>query len=428
MSIFNEIPPTAGIPLKSTDFLEWSKIFKPVDYLQEDFKKYLEINYLRITCSGTVALYLILEAVKELTNRRVVIVPSFICPLVALAIQRSGFIVRVCDIEKDNFNYDLRQLEAICEQTEMGKKGNPELLIAAVIVDHLAGIPLDINKIAEVVKKYNIFIIEDVAQSLGALYQGKKVGTIGDFSFFSMSCGKGVTTYEGGAVATKHSEYGKILDNKIKKNINNNFSLELIRIIQLLGLGVFYRPALFWWVYRLPQIWWHLRKDLLKAAMEDFELNFPMHEMSSCRKLLGHAAFKRLDFEINRQRKRAEYYFQELNDFKGTFAGKGIQIIRERNLDMATFPYVTIILPTPEDRRRVLYRSLGRTTLGGDGISTIYARALPDYPYLKGIISREDATHRASNARFLVERIVTLSTSIFLNEKKQNKILKLLSN
>ena len=55
----------------------------------------------------------------------------------------------------------------------------------AVIVPHMFGYPADLKEIKELCEEYNLYLVEDCAQAIGALYNGKKVSTIGDISIFS---------------------------------------------------------------------------------------------------------------------------------------------------------------------------------------------------------------------------------------------------
>jgi dTDP-4-amino-4,6-dideoxygalactose transaminase len=183
MNLFREIPPTAGLPLSAKDILPIFYINKH-GLLEDDFSKYLGAAYAKITYSGTAAFYIILEALKNLSPKKTVIIPSFICPLVPLAIRRAGFKTLVCDIEKDSFNFRIDKLEEIC-------LNNKDIL--SIVAVHLAGIPIDFAPIKKMARENKIFIIEDCAQSLGAMHQGKKTGSLGDFSFFSLCRGKGLT-------------------------------------------------------------------------------------------------------------------------------------------------------------------------------------------------------------------------------------------
>lgn len=189
MIIFRQIPPTAGFPLFLKDFLLKCKS----GGLEEDLKNYLGLNYLKVTCSGTTAFYLILEGLKSLSSKTTVIIPAYICPLVPLAIKRAVLKIEVCDIGNNGFDYDFKELERICSQ-------NNDIL--AVVAAHLAGIPAGVDKLKSITEKRGIFVVEDCVQSLGTEYQGRKTGTMGDFSFFSFCRGKGLTIYEGGAIGT----------------------------------------------------------------------------------------------------------------------------------------------------------------------------------------------------------------------------------
>lgn len=403
MGIFREIPPTAGFPLYLRDFLSVLKLIcRTEPYLANDFKQYLNVNYARITCSGTGAFYLILESLKNVSSKKTVIIPSYICPLIPLAIARAGLRVEVCDINKDNLNFNYIQLEDICSR-------NDDIL--AIVVVHLAGLPADFNQVATIANKYHILIIEDCAQSLGAVYKGKKVGTLGDFSFFSLCRGKGVTIYEGGVIVTNRKKYEEVVDGTIQQFVKGDFLSECLLIAKLFGYWIFYRPLLFWFAFRLPQTYWNWKKEKIKAAMEDFDIDFPIHRVSNVRQLIGHATFYRLENELNKQRQKATFYREKLKNVKG------IKVIESSDSE-ATYPYVTLFFDNKERRDKIL-RNLEKSGLGG---SIIYALAIADYDYLKDIV----ADRNCSNARYIAEREITLSTSTFLESNDLDFIIKIL--
>ncbi len=402
MSIFKEIPPTAGFPIYAKDLASLFKIKGKGFSLEEDFKKYLNVNFARLTCSGTAALYLILESLKDLSDRKTVAVPSYTCPSVILAIKRAGLKIVICDINQHDFNFNPAQLENIC-------KDNNDIL--AVIAAHLAGIPVDMDSIGKITKKQSIFIIEDCAQSLGAIYKDKKVGTIGDFSFFSMARGKGLTIYEGGMLVSNRKEYEEVIDNKIQKLVKEDFISECVKILELFGYAIFYRPGLFWFVYELPGIIWSFQGNKLKAESEYFEYNFPVHKVSNIRDSIGHMNFYKLDQEIAGQRQKALYYIENLEGVEG------IRIIKESpGVSRASYPFLTLIFDTVDRKKKALkvFRNSGL------GVSELYTSAVCGYDYLKDII-RDNA---CPGGNFLAERQITLSTSVFLKKKEQGLILK----
>ena len=398
MSLFREIPPTAGFSIHAGDFLS---LFKPGS-LEQDFQKFLELSYARVTCSGTAALYLILETLKDFSSKRTVVIPSFICPLVLLAIVRAGLKVQVCDVQAERFDFDWEQLKRICEK-------NDDIL--AVLVVHLGGVPEDIEAVQRITKPRGIYLVEDCAQALGAEYRGKKVGTFGDFSFFSLSCGKGLTIYEGGVLVTSKKEYTQAVDEKFNQLVKDNLLSESLKILELFGYWVFYRPSLFWLVFKLPQNFWNLLGDQVRAMGEHFSIHFPTHKVSEFRKSLGHAFFYHLEPEIIRQREKARYYLNHLEG-KGEF-----QMIKELPQSRATYPYVTLLFRNSEKRKKVL-RALVKHGLGA---SIIYVHAIGDYKYLKPLVPDGEYPH----GRRFADRTLTLSTNAFLTQKDLAKILSL---
>ena len=405
MSLLREIPPTAGFPLYGKDIISFLKAGHRQESLEHDFKEYMKVGYARLTSSGTSALYLLLESLKRISSRKTVVIPSFICPLVPLAIARAGLKVHVCDIQRDNFNFDRDRLEEFCD-------ANGDVL--AIVAVHLAGLPLNFDAVAFVAGKKDIFVIEDCAQSLGALYHGKKVGTLGDFSFFSLSRGKGLTLYEGGVMMSNREGFGELIDATVEEQVKRAPFSEGALMGKLLGYWIFYRPSLFWYVFRLPQIFWKWRGDRIRAAMERFSPDFPVHGVSRVRQSIGHAAFYRLEEEILKQRQKVSFYRERLKEIKG------MKMIEEDAGCRATYPFVTVLLEDRERRQRAL-KTLEKSGLGG---SFIYAFAVADYDYLRGVVSDGNC----SNGRYLAERTITLSTSTFLRESDLDAVIALLKN
>ena len=403
MGIFREIPPTAGFPLRAKDLLSILSGKEHRQGLEDDFRRYLNVRYARTAYSGTAALYLILESLKGLSTKKTVIIPSFICPLVPLAIKRAGLRVEVCDISRDNFGFDASILDALCHASDD---------ILAIVTVHLAGLPVDFDEIEVIARKYGVFTIEDCAQSFGALYKGKQVGTLGDLSFFSLCRGKGMTTYEGGIIVTDKEDYVRLIESSIDRLITADYISEAGLLLKLSGYAIFYRPSLFWTVFRLPQLFWNWRGDKVKAAMEDFDLDFPVHRMSYGRQRIGHSQFSRVDLEIAKQRRKAHAYIEAITGIEGLSA------MTEAPDCTATYPYVTLIFDEPSKRGRAL-QLLERSGHGG---SFAYALAIADYPYLKDVVPERNC----SNARYLSERTITLSTSTFLRDEDIHSVAGLL--
>lgn len=400
MSLIREIPPTAGWPVKTKSLVP--PLFKklPKGLLEEDFKGYLNAPSALLTYSGTAAFYLILESIKKLSSKKTVVIPAFVCPLIPLAIKRAGLKLKICDINQDNFDFDINKLGKICVE-------NKDIL--AILTVHLAGLPLDIGAIKKIIDGNNIFIIEDCAQSLGAEYQNKKTGSIGEFSFFSLCRGKGLTIYEGGLAITNRPEYVRTLKDTAEETMRPDTLSEYLKIAELFAYSIFYRPSLFWFAFRLPQIFWQNLNNPIKAMGEYFEPDFPTHKVSSFREYIGHLNFSYLNKEIDRQRGKIDFYLNALKGFGW------IKPVTEREQSKASYPYLAVIFDTPEKRNSALdiFKDSGL------GVSQVYLRAITDYDYLKGIVPEADCP----GARRIARQSITLSTSSFLNEPDLRNIV-----
>jgi len=405
MSIFKEIPPTAGFPLRWKDLLSILDKKARQGSLEEDFRNYLGVPYAKVTYSGTAAFYLILESLKNLSSKKTVVIPAYICPLVPLAIKRAGLKVEVCDISGEDFNFDIRRLEELCLK-------NSDIL--AIIAVHLAGIPLGLEAIKQISGRRGITVIEDCAQALGAAHKGKKVGTLGDFSFFSLCRGKGLTIYEGGVIAANNKDDSRELDNVLGRLVKDDFVSESLKIFELFGYWMFYRPQLFWFAFGLPQLFWDWKKDRVRAVGDFFTDDFATHKVSKIRQTIGHINFRRLDGEIAGQREKAFDYIRGLEGVRG------IRLITEPAASEAVYPYLTLLFEDPLKRKKAQKVFTG----SGLGVSQIYESAITDYAYLKGIIGDS----HCPNARSLAEREITLTTSSFFKKQDLNSVVGMIKN
>ncbi len=135
------------------------------------------------------------------------------------------------DIEPDTFCIDPQKLRTTSR-------------CKAIIPVHLCGQPADMNPIMDFAKAHNMMVIEDAAQAIGAEYESRKVGTIGDCGVFSFDAHKTMTTGEGGMLITNNDKiahkarlirnHGEVLDELI---IGYNYRLTEIQaalgIVQL---------------------------------------------------------------------------------------------------------------------------------------------------------------------------------------------------
>ena len=144
---------------------------------------------LAVACAnGTCALHLALAALG-LGPGDEVIVPTLTYIASANAVTYCGATPVFVDSEERTMNIDTRVIEqAITARTK------------AIIAVHLYGHPADMDAIVKIARRHNLTVIEDAAESHGALYQGRRTGSLGDIATFSFYGNKIITTGEGGMV------------------------------------------------------------------------------------------------------------------------------------------------------------------------------------------------------------------------------------
>ncbi|MGQ9706489.1 MAG: DegT/DnrJ/EryC1/StrS family aminotransferase [bacterium] len=170
-----------------------------VENFEKEFANYNCSNYAIGVGSGTDALLIGLMALG-IGYGDEVITPSYSFTASADVILRVGAEPVFCDVCND-FNIDPSAFEkAITKKTK------------AIIVVHLFGLPCDMEKIMNIAKAHNLFVIEDCAQAIGAEYKGKKVGAIGDIGCFSFFPTKNLSCYgDGGAIITNDSDLYEVM-------------------------------------------------------------------------------------------------------------------------------------------------------------------------------------------------------------------------
>ena len=167
-----------------------------VKEFEEAFSKYIGTTAVA-TSSGTSALHLALIAIGISKNDEV-IVPSYTCIAVALPVLYQQAKPVLADVN-DDYNISIEDVKRrITNKTK------------AVIVPHMFGYPADLREIKELCEGKNIYLIEDCAQSIGATYHDKEVGTFGDISIFSFYATKMMTSIQGGMVCTNNSDWIQI--------------------------------------------------------------------------------------------------------------------------------------------------------------------------------------------------------------------------
>jgi perosamine synthetase len=210
-----------NIPLSKPDIGE-AEIARVVDVLRsgrlslgpqvEEFERKFA-NYVGTKCavavnSGTSALHLAVRALEIGPEDEVITTPfSFVASTNCILYEGAAPIF--LDINPATMNLDVLQLREFLEEcctfdSRVGMLLNKETgrVVKAILPVHVFGLPCDMTEIRELAARYNLRVIEDACEALGAEHRGRRVGTFGDVAVFAFYPNKQMTTGEGGMLVT----------------------------------------------------------------------------------------------------------------------------------------------------------------------------------------------------------------------------------
>jgi dTDP-4-amino-4,6-dideoxygalactose transaminase len=231
-----------------------------VNIFESEFSKYIGTKYCIGVANGTDALEIAVK-VLNLNKDDEIITQANTYVSTCLGISNNDLSLKIVDINKNTYQMDLDILEkSITSKTK------------AIIIVHLTGSCCNMDRLMEIVKKNNLILIEDCAQSHGATYNDKKLGTFGLISTFSFYPGKNLGAFgDAGGICTNDDE----IYNTIKMYKNNGCIIK----------------------YKHEIIGRNSRLDTLQAAILSIKLN-------------------NLDCNNSKRRENAEYYNYLLKDIQ----------------------------------------------------------------------------------------------------------------
>ncbi len=164
-----------------------------VDEFEHEIAEYVGVKDSAAMISGTAALHC---AVKhaEVKNKDIVLCSNLTFAATVNPVSYENGIQVFIDSELDTWNMDPKALEKALKKYDGIKYPKPK----AVILAHLYGVPAKLDEISTLCAKYEVPLIEDAAESLGATYKGKQTGAFGKWSAISFNGNKIITTSGGG--------------------------------------------------------------------------------------------------------------------------------------------------------------------------------------------------------------------------------------
>jgi dTDP-4-amino-4,6-dideoxygalactose transaminase len=296
--------PRTAIPIGNLELL--SALFpvvrdndKEVADFEKDLASYLGAKKVFAVNSGRTALYLALRSLGLKCGENV-IVPAYSCAIVFEVILRLGLKPTLVDVDPETYNINCELIpKAITSKTK------------AIIPVHLFGRPCEMKQIMEIASEYDLFVIEDAAQALGAEYKGMKIGTFGDLAIFSFGPGKSITSGEGGAIIINNTG----LINKVVENLSSlpdpNLGWYLRVIKNMVAMKVFSNQSFYGFIRdylerRLNRTDKQILFNCLRLSNEDSKNLYPTIKLAKLPSLSAKIArlqLKKVD-DLNKKRIR----------------------------------------------------------------------------------------------------------------------------
>ena len=191
--------------IKSSFESNWFTLGPKVKLFEKQMANYCNAPYSAAVSNGTVALDIALKTIG-ISPGDEIIVPAMTYFSTASSVSYQNAVPVFVDIESETFNIDPSKIEkSITSKTK------------AIMPIHYAGQVCEMDEINEIAQKHNLHVVEDAAPAVGALYKGKKAGTLGNIAGFSFFPDKNMTTGEGGMIVTNDSELAETCQ-ILKKN------------------------------------------------------------------------------------------------------------------------------------------------------------------------------------------------------------------
>lgn len=169
---------------------------KYADKFDREFAAFCGVKYASGVNNGTSALHCAMIALGVGPGDEV-IVPANTFIATAWGVSYTGAVPVFVDCTPDTWELDPDKIEAAVTERTRG-----------IIGVHLYGQPFEFRRVKEIADRHGLFVVEDCAQAHGALYEGKKVGSLGKMGCFSFYPGKNLYAFgEGGSVTTDCKEY-----------------------------------------------------------------------------------------------------------------------------------------------------------------------------------------------------------------------------
>jgi dTDP-4-amino-4,6-dideoxygalactose transaminase len=246
---------------------------------------------------GRDALFEALKALKGLKPEKdQVLMPVYTCPTVLKSIRSASLTPVLYDIDQDTLGSNAYLISPQINEKTL-----------AVIAGGIFGISINMPEIKNLCKENNIYLIEDVAQSLGCAFGNRHLGTWGDISIYSFGQSKPISTMGGGALTTKDDLIASFISNEYK-NLERISFIESLKHILLLFISSFLlKPFCFYLLTRF--------KNSFKPKHDSYTIR--TKKMSALNALIANYQIMSFDKKTEQRKYNAEWIQDSIKNKKG---------------------------------------------------------------------------------------------------------------
>lgn len=358
---------------------------------------------------GRIALYAILKAIGVKAGDGIIL-PGFTCVVVPNAVTYLGAKPIYVDINPKTFNIDVLKLEELII-SHSSQLAQPK----AIVAQHTFGIPVEMDKIVEIAKKYNLYVIEDSCHAIGSKYKSKEVGAFGDAAFFSSQWSKPLTTGLGGWAIINNENLKKNMERIYPEFVEPSYKENLLLKFQYLTYSKIFKPSLFWFMqntYRFLS-----KKGVVIGSCSNDELKHRMPE--GYKKRMAQWQKDLLEKKLMKIKKIIDHriYITSLYE----------NLLKQKDMKTVTLSedYEPVFLRYPilvKDKRKVLSEAEKKHIEIGDWFLS------PVHPNLTGWEKAGYQKGMCPNAEKICEHIINLPTHQKIGEKEVEKIVEFIAN
>lgn len=330
------------------------------DDFEKDLCSYLDVESCILGNSGRALMTLLLRTLKkaDTDNRDEVLIPAYTCYSVAASVVKAGLKISVYDLDPQTLRPDRDSLKRAA--------GGKTL---AIVYQHLFGIPQPREDFHDIAVEHGIPLIEDAAQGLGGLLNGKPLGTMGDFGIFSFGRGKSLPIGAGGALTGRKDILDAVPIMSSAKGVR--------RLVTSAAVQALSHPFLYGIMEKLP----------LGLGKTVFNPGFTISGMPSMMKRLAKSSLAGMESLNAHRRTIAGIYQARLDSARRVKEHAGSLPVYTR------FPFFA----GPKAISPQLYRL---------GVRRMYPEAISEEPVIRTYLANSDQP--APGAKQIAESLVTL--------------------